>query len=516
MRLLRFHCLFTVVLVVVAGFMCAMPDAGGEEPEPPAGLESDAEQGDEGGPSLPSGLDDDEEEDEKDGEPGLPPGLDGEDEDEGGAEPGLPAGLEDDAQREKPPAEESDGPSLRERLPVDVSGFWEARYGTRLQSDPHQPDTILGESRLQLDLQRYVGNVRLKLVSDFLYDPIAGRESIDLEQGRGWLDLRQANIAFSPVSFADVRMGRQILTWGTGNLLFLNDMFPKDWNSFFIGRDLEYLKAPSDAVKVSLYGDPVNVDLVYVPAFDGDRFVDGRRLSYWNPQLQRRAGRGAIVRPESRQSWGRDDEWAVRMYRNIHGYELAAYGYHGYWKSPSGYDPVARQATFPRLSTFGASIRGNVLGGIGNLEVAYYDSREDRGGDDPFVPNSQLRMLAGYEWEMARNLTVGLQYYLELMRDYDNYRDSLPPGARHRDEDRHVVTLDITRLMMNQNLELSLFTFYSPSDNDMYLRPSAEYQIDDHWSVEAGGNILAGEHRHTFFNQFRNNTSVYAAVRYGF
>ncbi|MFW6031595.1 MAG: hypothetical protein ACOC9T_03300, partial [Myxococcota bacterium] len=32
---------------------------------------------------------------------------------------------------------------------------------------------------------------------------------------------------------------------GTGDLVFLNDLFPKDWRSFLLGRDLDYLKAPS-------------------------------------------------------------------------------------------------------------------------------------------------------------------------------------------------------------------------------------------------------------------------------
>jgi hypothetical protein len=69
---------------------------------------------------------------------------------------------------------------------------------------------------------------------------------------------------------------------------------------------------------------------------------------------------------------------------------------------------------------------------------------------------------------------------------------------------------------MNQNLTLSLFTFYSPSDEDAYLRPKIQYKIDDHWSAEIGGNIFVGEEDHTFFGQFEKNTNVYGGVRYSF
>ncbi len=76
---------------------------------------------------------------------------------------------------------------------------------------------------------------------------------MDLDSGDGAFDLREASLVFSPSADTDVKVGRQILTWGTGDLVFINDLFPKDWVSFFIGRDVEYLKAPSDALKVSAF-----------------------------------------------------------------------------------------------------------------------------------------------------------------------------------------------------------------------------------------------------------------------
>ena len=58
----------------------------------------------------------------------------------------------------------------------------------------------------------------------------------------------------------DVKLGRQVLTWGTGDLLFLNDLFPKDWVSFFAGRDDEYLKAPSNTLRATQYnGSPISI-----------------------------------------------------------------------------------------------------------------------------------------------------------------------------------------------------------------------------------------------------------------
>ena len=138
------------------------------------------------------------------------------------------------------------------------------------------------------------------------------------------------------------------------------------------------------------------------------------------------------------------------------------------------------------------------------------------GGANPFINNSELRFLVGYEQDLGHELTMGVQYYVEHMLDYDDYRRTLPAGSHPRDENRHVVTLRLTKLLMNQNLRLSMFVYYSPSDHDAYLRPSVNYKVNDHWTLEAGANVFTGDRSHTFFGQFERDTNVYLAARYSF
>jgi len=69
---------------------------------------------------------------------------------------------------------------------------------------------------------------------------------------------------------------------------------------------------------------------------------------------------------------------------------------------------------------------------------------------------------------------------------------------------------------MSQNLELSLFAYYSPSDQDAYLRPNVSYKVDDHWTVEMGANVFFGKREPTFFSQFSANTNIFWALRRAF
>ncbi|MDD4103030.1 MAG: hypothetical protein PHU80_10435 [Kiritimatiellae bacterium] len=465
--------------------MVLLSFASGQEPALPAGLAPVAPAASE--PALPAGL-----ELPKPAEPALPMGL------------GAPA----DGPQLAPPRER--------RLPEGLSGFWELRGGARLQDDPREKAASIGETRLQLQYDRAGESVALKVAGDFLYDPVLNAHDIDLEDGDGWFDLRQANLLLRPGDFMDLKIGRQINTWGTGDMLFINDLFPKDWNSYFIGRDDEYLKAPSDSAKAALFSDLANLDLIYSPRFDSDRFIDGRRISYWNGGLGRRAGRDTTVDANKPDDTFRDDEWAARLYRAVGSYEIAAYGYDGFWKSPAGSDPQSGRAVFPRLQVFGASGRGPFAKGILSLETGWYRSADDLSGDDPFVRNSEVRYLVGYEQELARNLTGGIQYYVEQMLNHDDYQRTLPTGMRTADEYRQVVTLRLTKLLMSQNLQLGVFLYFSPTDHDAYLRPKASYKIDDHWIAEVGGNFFVGKDDHTFFGQFERNNNLYASLRYGF
>jgi hypothetical protein len=504
---------------VVAGFV-AVPVSLAEEPPLPDGLfggevevsspSSSSEPSlpdglGAGEPSLSSGLSSD--------EPSMPEGLDMVSD---SSEPSLPSGLEGESSESEYVSYSDDGGSFIDGLPFYLTGFFETRAGVRVKDDPNERNASVGEARAHLQAEKEFGAVSGRVTTDLVYNPVIGEHDIDLETGDGWLDLREAYLVGRPTDFMDLKVGRQILTWGTGDLLFINDMFPKDWNSFFVGRDEDYLKAPSDAVKVSAFSDVANLDVIYTPRFDADRFIDGRNISYFDGNTGRKAGRSSQVYLEKPDDWFNDDEWSIRAYRNFGAVEGAMYAYDGYWKSPMGQNPLTGFKTFPELSVYGASLRSPVFAGIANLEAGYYDSSDDNAGTNPLIPNDEVRVLAGYEQELIPDLTGAVQYYVESMNDYGAYKNNLPAGANQKDKNRQIVTLRLTKLAMNQNLTLSAFSFYSPSDRDGYARFRATYKVDDNWQVEGGANLFYGREEHTFFGQFDDNNNVFAAVRYSF
>ncbi len=433
--------------------------------------------------------------------PPLPPGLAPLDL----GEPLLPDGLGGDGAAAREKNHDMGEAASQPRL----VRFWDTRLGVRTQSDDRVDDDFtLAESRLRLEYRHDWDKVAFGLKGDLLFDALADDHDIDLEGHQGWLQLREAKFGWQPHEQVDVAFGRQVLTWGTGDLVFINDLFPKDFNAFFAGRAEEYLKSPLDALKVSAYLEPFNVDLVYSPRFDSNRYLDPRRLSFFGSP-----GNTSLM-VDMPDEWLSDDEWAVRAYRRFGSWEFAAYGYDGFWKGPEGFDPARQLYLFPRLAVYGASVRGPLAGGIVNAEYGYYDSKDAGMHVGRYAPPGEQRLLLGYQQELARELTLGLQYYLTHIEDYGGYLNDRLPGSPRRDRNRHVVTARLSQLLMNQDLRLSLFAFMSPSDRDAYIRPQLHYRLDDHSSVEVGANVFVGDEEDTFFGQLEHNSNVYTGFRY--
>ena len=367
---------------------------------------------------------------------------------------------------------------------------------------------LLADHRVQLKLEAHSpkGAVSLLAKPEFLYDVVDEEFSANLREG--YLD-------FSHKAW-DVRVGRQILTWGVGDLGFFNDGFPKDYAAFFSGRPIEYLKLGVDAVDVNFQSDTLSAELVVIPAglFTPDSLPSRSRFFQFDPfpTLPRETDKPAAT--------VENVETALRLYRTVADTELSLYAYHGFWRSGAFKtdDPTAPTRAikfFPDLAVFGASARRSGLGGVWGAEVGYYDSLGDRRGTDPTIENSQFRFLVTCQRQLAQDFTGSLEYYGEWMQDYAAYRRSLPSGFPSRTELRDLIGLRLTKLLRYQTLKLSLFTFYSPQARDCFLNPEISYNFTDRLWAALGGNIFGGL-GDSFFGRLGRDDNVYVAVRYSF
>ncbi|MFQ3249363.1 MAG: hypothetical protein ACI9O6_001171 [Glaciecola sp.] len=398
-----------------------------------------------------------------------------------------------------------------EKVSYRYSGFVELAVGTRLSSDPViSTDKTLADLRAQLQFDKDFEASRFKFTADAYYDGVLDQSKIQIRE-LAWqgslisiIDLGEWSQQF------DIKVGQQILTWGTGDYVFLNDLFAKDFQSFFAGRDDDYLKAPSLSLKVSGFFDLANVDFVVTPKFTPDTYINGDYFSFFSPFAGMNVAPSFDVTSPNKPS---SPEFALRVYKTIGSTEYAGYAYKGFHKSPSSFTTLG-EPYFAELNVFGASARMPFASGLLNFEFAYYDSREDENGSEALVPNSQTRWLIAYEQELIKNLTASAQLYLERTSDYDALMQNSLTPEYEPNENRVLVTQRLMYRAMQQTLTLNLFNFYSTSDEDGYLKLSADYSPVDQWKLSGGFNLFYGKDQYSFFNQFEDASNAFIRFKY--
>ncbi|WP_199608599.1 hypothetical protein [Flocculibacter collagenilyticus] len=330
------------------------------------------------------------------------------------------------------------------------------------------------------------------------------------------LDIRELNASLKLTSSIDLSVGRQVLTWGTGDYVFLNDLFKKDWQSFFNGRDDKYLKAANNAIKASFYSSWGNINAVWLPRYESDQGINGDYFSYYSPFAATNTNMHIFIEEPDK------PEWAIRYYKNINRVDFALYGYSGFAKLPTYLQVVhslsAKNAELTGyvhpLNTYGASAVLSLGSGIIKAEFAYHNYMRDTLGlekshlSDMSLPHDQFRWLVGYTFEPVASVNLGFQLYQE--HNYATYSNS---GEVHEPEfNRTWLTTMLNKAALQDRLKLSLTNFYSLSDKDHYTRLSGEYRVSDSLQITIGANIFGGQEKNTFFHQFKKGSNVYGRI----
>lgn len=361
-------------------------------------------------------------------------------------------------------------PALSE---LSVHGFLQGNYSVNTDSEnPDGGDFKQAEERAQLKIEGRKEPYALIIKTDIFYDHIEEKTTIELREG--YIDIVSEKW--------DTRLGRQIITWGIGDMIFINDVFPKDYEAFFSGRPLEYLKKGIDGIKAGLYPQMLNLELIVIPFFEPNTFPEGRRFhNSMNPDASK----------------PNETEVALRAYKNLSGLDTSIYFYRGFYREPS----MKADGSFfyPELSVYGVSLEGKAFG----IEVGYYDSRQDSKGKDPFIPNPTSRILFSYKGQPLEDLSIGIQYYTEYMDSNEEQGDRL----------YQLASLRLTQMLLHQEMRLSFFMFYSPTYGDYMLNPEIRYRFTDTISASIGGNIFGGNQSGRF-GRLDKNDNAYIQLRY--
>ncbi len=340
-----------------------------------------------------------------------------------------------------------------------------------------------------------------------------------------YVDIRELRLQYKITNWLDISAGKQVSTWGVADMLFINDLFPKNWKANFLGRDMESMKESSTSLRATSYFYNYIFDVVYTPKFSPDTTPTGCQLSVYDPNTGRPIANSSscgidnasnLANPETNSH--RDGEIAASFKKRIGMQELALYGYHGYYKNPKGlsYDGSTYYPHHPSLSVVGASSEGQIGPGILTAEAGYYYSHQDKKGTDPLIENSTLKYLLGYRIDLSANFSLGFQVYQEKMMKYDQYAASIGFSPTAKKEAQETYTIRATYKAQQETLRFNLFSYIRPDDHDGLIKFDISKRLDDNFSISTGVNIFYGKEGYLDrdFGMLKSDDNFFFRIRY--
>lgn len=435
---------------------------------------------------------------------------------------------------------------------LELSGFLEIEQGGHIGKRGAQDrDWVMENKRIRLKTSGNSEAGKYFLKFDIVNDGVEKKQEVEI---------REARLLFSPLEWVDVSAGTQVSTWGVSDMLYINDLFPKNWVANFLGRDTEALKESSNSIRVTSYfGISSGIDMVYHPDFTPDITPTGCRFSIYDPNtdslIQNTDKCGEDFSTSQQTGEYSHGEFATRWFYKSGSHEFALYTYTGYFKNPKGQQWIdsdedatgntdylqtngytKRMSYYPKLNVYGLSAEGQLGPGIYSFETGYYDSREDRNGDNPFIENPFWKILTGYKMDVDAHLTIGVQWYAEIMEKYSSYEKSIISMLKHfhsitgeqaKNQDaykyrkkhlQNTYTLRLTYKTMQERLWINFFGYHRPQDHDAFYKLDTNYQLDNNIYVIAGLNIFEGSdnYKSRDFGMLKKDDNAFIRLKYTF
>lgn len=401
---------------------------------------------------------------------------------------------------------------------VDFSGNIETLWGAAApwtDSDTSAGYFTLGTTTFTGTIDAYYDNSSALAEGSVTYDAV--NNSLEYSVDELWLDYTE--------SIYGLRIGRQKAAWGKADGIDItNVLCPSDMSSLaaMIGDDS---KLAVDAIRFSLSGNQFTADAYWIPFFTPSALPldEGNALRKFvvpetieisvapGVNLPFSVTIGGIETPELA-IW--NGEYGLRVSGYLSAFDLSLYGFYGWDDIPilnygMTSEAIAVTGKYERMAMIGADAALPIGETVLRLETAFFPQRHFQKEDGGSLQRNQLSALAGIDW-MPSGWTLTAQYYCDLIF---GELDTLDRKAAYQ----HGATLSISKLLVNETLEISFAGLLGFNDFDSMLSPSVEYSISD--QIKLGLNafiFIPGPERDGKYGVYKDLSSLCLNAKFSF
>jgi len=327
-------------------------------------------------------------------------------------------------------------------------------------------------------------------------------------------ELREIYLEGSPFGNLDIKLGKQIVSWGVANSLRVVDVLnPTDSREFGM-TDLEDVRLPIAMTKLDYYIGDLKLEAVAVHEIKFNKSaVFG---SDFNPSTQK-------INEVIPESSAENTEYGLALIGTFSGWDASLHW--SQYFDDTAHFKITKVTFIPglgavptleqrhsRLTMGGATLSIPSGNFIWKAEAAKLQGMEFALVTDKTF--SRTDALVGTEYSGWSDTSLTLEFGVQHLNDFDVKLEESPDSQL---EDRIATTVSFMQDYINQTLHLSLVgMMIGKSGQDGGLnRMSLEYDVMDAFSV-TGGVMLYQPGDNAYFKSLNENDRLFFEVRYSF
>ncbi|MDK2778432.1 MAG: TonB-dependent receptor [Pseudomonadota bacterium] len=317
-------------------------------------------------------------------------------------------------------------------------------------------------------------------------------------------------------SHGSVRAGKQQVVWGQADGLKVLDVVnPQDYREFNLP-DFEDSRIPTWMMNSEFrFESGATLQWLLIPDMTFNELADaGTDFAMTSPELAPSASAGVDIRlHNTERPSGGTLETGLRWSMFAGGWDLTANYFRFFQDNAVIYRSLDTSSVTPlvdvrpvyeRSTLWGVTASNAFSDWVIRLEAGYYtdayfirDDLVDKG-----IRNSpELAYVTGLDYQGLTDTMISYQLFHSHITDYD------AAVVRREDSIRH--TMKISRNFWNETLEVEFFVLLNRDYNDGQARTKVTYQVNDNWSVWAGGDYFYGDQQGPF-GQFTDASRMIA------
>ena len=327
-------------------------------------------------------------------------------------------------------------------------------------------------------------------------------------------ELREIYLEGSPFGNLDIKLGKQIVSWGVANSLRVVDVLnPTDDREFGM-TDLEDIRLPINMTKLDYYIGDLKLEAVAVHEIKFNKSAPFG--SDFNPSTQK-------INEVIPESSAENTEYGLALIGTFSGWDASLHW--AQYFDDTAHFKITKVTFIPglgavptleqrhsRLTMGGATLSIPSGNFIWKAEAAKLQGMEFALVTDKTF--SRTDVLVGSEYSGWSDTSLTLEFGVQHLNDFDVKLEESPDSQL---EDRIATTVSFMQDYINQTLHLSLVgMMIGKSGQDGGLnRMSLEYDVMDAFSV-TGGVMLYQTGDNAYFKNLNENDRIFFEVRYSF